>query len=206
MTKTLTGKVALVTGASKGIGASIAKHLAAEGAAVVVNYALSKEGAEEVVAEIAGKGGRAIAVQANVAKKAEIERLFSETKMAFGRLDILVNNAGIYEFSPLEDITEDHFHRQFNLNVLGLLLVSQEGIKYFGDEGGNIININRQHLCVAECLGLQCYERGSGQHHEVSVQGTRTARDPRQRHQSRHGGNRGRARRGDYRERHAHAD
>lgn len=142
MTKTLTGKVALVTGASKGIGASIAKHLAAEGAAVVVNYALSKEGADEVVAEIADKGGRAIAVQADVAKKAEIERLFSETKMAFGRLDILVNNAGIYEFSPLEDITEDHFHRQFNLNVLGLLLVSQEGIKYFGDEGGNIINIS----------------------------------------------------------------
>ena len=142
MTKTLTGKVVLVTGASKGIGASIAKHLAAEGAAVVVNYALSKEGADEVVAEIAGRGGRAIAVQADVAKKAEIECLFSETKMAFGRLDILVNNAGIYEFSPLEDITEDHFHRQFNLNVLGLLLVSQEGIKYFSDEGGNIINIS----------------------------------------------------------------
>src|SRR3989441_4208352 len=111
--KKLTGKVAIVTGASKGIGASIAKHLADEGAAVVVNYASSKEGADRVVAEISGKGGKAIAVQANVAKRAEIERLFAETKKAFGRLDILVNNAGIYEFSPLEDVTEEHFHKQF---------------------------------------------------------------------------------------------
>jgi 3-oxoacyl-[acyl-carrier protein] reductase len=142
MTNKLSGKVALVTGASKGIGASIAKHLAAEGASVVVNYASSKEGADQVVAEIADHGGKAIAVQANVAKKAEIERLYSETKKAFGSLDILVNNAGIYEFSPLEDVTEDHFHRQFNLNVLGLLLVSQEGLKHFGDKGGSIINIS----------------------------------------------------------------
>src|SRR5439155_506334 len=110
--KKLRGKVAIVTGASKGIGASIAKQLADEGAAVVVNYASSKEGADRVVAEISGKGGKAIAVQANVAKKAEIERLFAETKKAFGRLDILVNNAGIYEFSPLEGITEEHFHKQ----------------------------------------------------------------------------------------------
>ena len=142
MTKKLNGKVALVTGASKGIGASIAKHLAAEGAAVVVNYASSKEGADRVVAEITSKGGKAVAVQANVAKKTEIERLFSETKKAFGRLDILVNNTGIYEFAPLEDITEDHFHRHFNLNVLGLLLVSQEGLKLFDHEGGSIINIS----------------------------------------------------------------
>jgi 3-oxoacyl-[acyl-carrier protein] reductase len=138
----LKDKVAIVTGASKGIGASIAKHLAAEGAAVVVNYASSKEGADRVVAEIAGKGGKAIAVQANVAKKAEIERLFAEAKKAFGRLDILVNNAGIYEFSPIEGVTEEHFHKQFNLNVLGLILTSQEAVKHFSPTGGSIINIS----------------------------------------------------------------
>src|SRR5438132_5242788 len=111
-TKKLSGKVAVVTGASKGIGASIAKHLAAEGAAVVVNYASSKAGADKVVAEITGNGGSAVAVQANVAKKADIERLFVETKKTFGGLDILVNNAGVYEFVPLENVTEEHFHRQ----------------------------------------------------------------------------------------------
>src|SRR5580693_9455078 len=125
-TKKLTGKVAVVTGASKGIGASIAKNLAAEGAAVVVNYASSKAGADKVVAEITNAGGKAVAVQGDVAKKADIDRLFAETKKAFGQLDVLVNNAGIYEFSPLEQITEEHFHRQFNLNVLGLLLTTQE--------------------------------------------------------------------------------
>src|SRR5262245_39777350 len=108
--KKLADKVAIVTGASKGIGAAIAKHLAAEGAAVVVNYASSKTGADRVVAEISRMGGKALAVQANVARKADIERLFAETKRAFGRLDILVNNAGIYEFSPLEAVTEEHFH------------------------------------------------------------------------------------------------
>src|SRR5262249_33381571 len=137
-TKKLTGKVAIVTGASKGIGAAIAKHLAAEGAAVVVNYASSREGADRVVAEIAGKGGKAVAVQANVAKKAEIERLFSEASKAFGRLDILVNNAGVYEFSPLENVTEEHFHKQFNLNVLGLILAAQQAVKHFGPGGGSI--------------------------------------------------------------------
>jgi 3-oxoacyl-[acyl-carrier protein] reductase len=142
MTGKLNGKVAIVTGASKGIGASIAKHLAAEGASVIVNYASSKEGADRVVDQITGKGGKAVAVQANVAEKAEIERLFTKAKQTFGRLDILVNNAGIYEFSPLENVTEDHFHRHFNLNVLGVLLVSQEALKYFGDEGGSIINIS----------------------------------------------------------------
>src|SRR5437764_7725509 len=111
MPEKLTGKVAIVTGASKGIGASIALHLAAEGAAVVVNYASSKEGAERVVAEITGKGGKAIAVQADVAKHAAIQRLFAEAKKAFGRLDVLVNNAGIYEFAPLEDVTPEHFHK-----------------------------------------------------------------------------------------------
>ncbi|BAY29780.1 short-chain dehydrogenase/reductase SDR [Nostoc carneum NIES-2107] len=141
MTK-LEGKVAVVTGASKGIGASIAKHLAAEGAAVVVNYASSKEGADRVVDEIISAGGKAIAVQANVAKKAEIEHLFTETQQAFGRVDILVNNAGIYEFSPLEDITEAHFHKQFDINVLGLILTSQQAVKHFDSTGGSIINIS----------------------------------------------------------------
>src|SRR5207253_6967995 len=127
---------------SKGIGASIAKHLADEGAAVVVNFASSREGADRVVAEITGKGGKAIAVQANVAKEADIRRLFAEAKQAFGPLDILVNNAGIYEFSPLENVTAEHFHKQFDLNVLGLILASQEAVKHFRAGGGNIINIS----------------------------------------------------------------
>ena len=140
--KTLEGKVAVVTGASKGIGAAIAKHLAAAGAAVVVNYAASKEGAERVVAEIKSAGGKAIAVKADVAKKAEVEKLFSETQTAFGHVDVLVNNAGIYEFAPLEAITETHFHKHFDINVLGLLLASQEAAKRFGADGGSIINIS----------------------------------------------------------------
>jgi 3-oxoacyl-[acyl-carrier protein] reductase len=140
--KKLAGKVAVVTGASKGIGASIAKHLAAEGAAVVVNYASSKEGAERVVDEIASNGGKAVAVQANVAKKAEIEHLFAQTQQVFGGIDILVNNAGIYEFAPLEYITAEHFHKQFDLNVLGLIFTLQESVKHFGSAGGSIINIS----------------------------------------------------------------
>ena len=142
MSKKLEGKVAIVTGASKGIGASIALHLAREGAAVVVNYSSSKEGADRVVGEIAGKGGKAIAVQANVAKEADIRRLFAVAKEAFGGLDILVNNAGIYEFAPLEEVTAEHFHKQFDLNVLGLILASQEAVKHFGSAGGDIINIS----------------------------------------------------------------
>src|SRR6266542_1353820 len=141
-TKKLAGKVAVVTGASKGIGASIAKHLAAQGAAVVANYASSKKGADKVVAEIVSDGGRAIAVQADVAKKADIDRLFAKTKKAFGQRDILVNNAEIYEFSPLESVTEEHFHKQFDLNVLGLILTTQAALKYFGPAGGSIINIS----------------------------------------------------------------
>ena len=137
----LIGKVAVVTGASKGIGAGIAKHLAAEGAAVVVNYASSKSDADKVVDEITKRGGRAIAVQGNVAKKAEVERLFAATKKAFGKLDILVNNAGVYEFVPLEEVTEEQFHRHFDTNVLGILLITQEALKHFGSEGGSIINI-----------------------------------------------------------------
>ena len=138
----LAGKVALVTGASKGIGADIARHLAAEGAAIVVNYASSKEGADRVVDEIAKRGGKAIAVQANVATKADITRLFAEAKKAFGKIDILVNNAGVYEFSSLEEITEEQFHKHFDVNVLGLLLATQEAVKQFDSTGGNIINIS----------------------------------------------------------------
>jgi 3-oxoacyl-[acyl-carrier protein] reductase len=140
--KKLSGKVAIVTGASKGIGAAIAKHLAAEGAAVIVNYASSKEGADRVVAEIESDGGKALAARADMAKKSEIEHLFAETKKAFGRLDILVNNAGIYEFLPLEGITEEHFHKHFDLNVLGLILASKEAVRYFDSAGGSIINIS----------------------------------------------------------------
>lgn len=136
----LSGKVAVVTGASKGIGATISKQLAAEGASVVVNYASSKSGADKVVADITAAGGKAVAVQADVAKKADIERLFAEAKKAFGRLDILVNNAGIYEFAPLESVTEELFHKQFNLNVLGLILTTQEALKHFGPAGGSVIN------------------------------------------------------------------
>jgi len=138
----LSGKVAVVTGASKGIGAGIAKRLAQEGASVVVNYSSSRAGADKVVDEITKGGGKAVALHADVSKKGDVDRLFSETKKAYGRVDILVNNAGIYEFSPLGDITEDHFHKQFNLNVLGLILASQAAAKYFDSTGGNIINVS----------------------------------------------------------------
>src|SRR5712672_2366918 len=138
----LKGKVAIVTGASKGIGAGIAKQLAAAGAAVAVNYASSREGAERVVADIKVGGGRAIAVKGDVAKAADVRRLFEETKSTFGRVDVLVNNAGIYHFQPLEDITEDEFHLQFNTNVLGTILTAKEAAKHFGPDGGSIINIS----------------------------------------------------------------
>jgi 3-oxoacyl-[acyl-carrier protein] reductase len=150
MASKLAGKVAVVTGASKGIGAAIAKQLAAEGAAVVVNYASSKEGADHVVKEITAAGGKAVAVQANLAKPEEIGRLFSEAEKAYGKLDILVNNAGIYEFAPLESVTRDNFYKQFDLNVLGVLLASQEAAKYFKPEGGSIINISS----LGSTLGL----------------------------------------------------
>jgi 3-oxoacyl-[acyl-carrier protein] reductase len=146
----LAGKVAIVTGASKGIGASIAQHLAAEGAAVVINYASSREAAERVVAEIIGKGGKAIAVQANVAKQADVQRLFAEAKRAFGKLDVLVNNAGIYEFAPLENVTAEQFHKMFDLNVLGVILASQEAVKQFGSAGGSIINISSMVATAAQ--------------------------------------------------------
>jgi 3-oxoacyl-[acyl-carrier protein] reductase len=138
----LAGKVAIVTGASKGIGASIARHLAEAGAAVVVNYASSKKDADQVVADITRDGGRTIAVQGNVARSADVGRLFAEAKAAFGRIDILVNNAGIYETAALEAITEEHFHRQFDVNVLGVLLASKEALAHFDATGGSIINIS----------------------------------------------------------------
>ena len=137
----LDGKIAIVTGASKGIGAGIAKEFAKAGASVVVNYVSAKQDADRVVDEISKKGGKAMAVQANVAKKAEVERLFTETEKAFGKIDIVVNNAGVYEFVPLEEVTEQQFHRMFDTNVLGMLLATQEALKHFNPDGGSIINI-----------------------------------------------------------------
>jgi 3-oxoacyl-[acyl-carrier protein] reductase len=138
----LNGKVAVVTGASKGIGAGIAKQFAAEGASVIVNYASSKSDADKVVDEISKAGGKAIAVQGSVAKKAEVEKLFAAAEKAFGKIDILVNNAGVYEFAPLESATEEAFHRQFNTNVLGLILSVQEAVKHFGPDGGSVVNVS----------------------------------------------------------------
>jgi 3-oxoacyl-[acyl-carrier protein] reductase len=137
----LSGKVAVVTGASKGIGAAIAKAFAAEGASVVVNYSSSKEGADKVVSEITAKGGKAVAVGGSVAKEADVVKLFEETKKAFGPADVLVNNAGIYRFSPIEGATAEDYHAIFDTNVLGLILSAREAVKQFGDRGGSIINI-----------------------------------------------------------------
>ena len=139
--KSVAGKVAIVTGASKGIGAGIAKALAAAGAAVVVNYASSKDAAERVVAEILTGGGKAIAVQADVSKAADVESLFETAIESFGRLDVLVNNAGVYKFGPVESITEEDFHQHFNANVLSVFLATQQAVKRFGPEGGSVINI-----------------------------------------------------------------
>ena len=141
MSKQLTGKVALVTGASKGIGASIARHLGAAGAAVVVNYASSKSGADKTVADVAAAGGEAWAVQGDFSKPDDIARTFAEVKRRHGRLDVLVNNAGVYQFGPLAEVTPEEFHRQFNLNVLGLLLATKEAAELIGPGGGSVINI-----------------------------------------------------------------
>jgi len=153
MSKKLAGKVAVVTGASKGIGAEIARQLAAEGAAVVVNYSSSKEGAERVVGEITKQGGQAVAVKANLSNPAEVEGLFTETKKRFDRLDILVNNAGVYEFAPLENITPEHFHKQYDLNVLGLVLATQQAVKHFGPAGGSVVNISSVAATLAPPTG-----------------------------------------------------
>lgn len=138
----LTGKVAVVTGASKGIGAGIATALAAEGAAVVVNYAASADGAERVVAAIVARGGKAVALQADVSRIEDVRRLFAETRERFGHVDVLVNNAGVYQFAPLEEVTEADFHRQFGINVLGTILSTQEAVKLFRPEGGSVINVS----------------------------------------------------------------
>lgn len=138
----LKGKVAIVTGASKGIGAAIAKSLGSEGASVVVNYSSSKDGADRVVAEITAAGGKAIAVQGDTSRAADVQRLFEETNKTFGQLNVLVNNAGVFEFAPLEAVTEDEFHREFNINVLGPILTTRESLKYFGPDGGSVINIS----------------------------------------------------------------
>lgn len=138
----LAGKVAIVTGASKGIGAGIAKAFSDAGAAVVVNYASSKEGADRVVDEILSNGGQAIAVQGDVSNTSDVQRLFEEAHERFGSVDVLVNNAGVYQFSPIEAITEGDFHRQFNINVLGTILATQEAVKHFGPDGGSVINVS----------------------------------------------------------------
>ncbi|MER8366446.1 glucose 1-dehydrogenase [Mesorhizobium sp. M1348] len=138
----LNGKVAIVTGASKGIGAAIAKRFATAGAAVIVNYASSREGAERIVAEIEDRGGRALAVRGDVSQAADVCRLFEVAKSEFGGLDILVNNAGVFAFEPLEAVTEAEFHREFDTNVLGIILTTQEAVKHFGPGGGSIINIS----------------------------------------------------------------
>jgi 3-oxoacyl-[acyl-carrier protein] reductase len=140
--KRLSGKVAVVTGASKGIGAGIAKHLAGAGASVVVNYSSSKAGGEKVVAEITAKGGRAVAIQGNVSQQPDIERLFAEAKSAFGPIDILVNNAGVFDVAPLGSISPEHYRRMFDTNVLGVILATQEALKHFNPAGGSIINIS----------------------------------------------------------------
>jgi 3-oxoacyl-[acyl-carrier protein] reductase len=137
----LNGKVAVVTGASKGIGASIAEHLAAEGAAVVINYASSRSAADALVNRITERGGKAIAVQGNVSQSDDVARLFAETKKAYGKVDILVNNAGVYDFAPIESVTLDHIQKHFDLNVTGLLLATREAVKLMGPEGGSIVNI-----------------------------------------------------------------
>jgi len=150
MSNKLTGKVAVVTGASKGIGAAIAKLLAAEGASVVVNYASSQEAANHVVADIVRSGGKALAVKADMSQKADIERLFTASTKAFGPIDILVNNAGIYTPAPLEEITEDNFYKQIDLNLLGLIFSTQQAVKHFNLGGGSIVNISS----VVSTLGL----------------------------------------------------
>jgi len=156
----LTGKVAVVTGASKGIGASIAQELADGGAAVVVNYASDKAGAEKVVKNITGKGGKAVAVQASVEKADDVARLFAEVKKTFGRVDVLVNNAGVYDFKPLGQIEPEHFHRLFNINVLGLLQVTQEALPLFPESGGSIINIGS--VAAAGVPGAAVYSATKG--------------------------------------------
>jgi len=193
----LAGKVAVVTGASKGIGRPSPGISRRKARPVVVNYASANPGADKVVADITGAGGRAVAIQADVARASDITRLFAETKKAFGRLDILVNNAGIYEFGPLEQITEEHFHKQFNLNVLGLILTTQEAAKFFDPAGGSIVNISSVvGLYPAPSAAVLQRHEGRGRcRHQVARPGTGPETNPGEFAQSRHGGNRGPAHR-----------
>jgi NAD(P)-dependent dehydrogenase (short-subunit alcohol dehydrogenase family) len=180
----LSGKTAVVTGASKGIGAAIAKALAAEGAAVAVNYASSREGADKVVAEITAAGGKAIAVQASVASGDDVTRLFDETQKAFGGVDILVNNAGVYAFAPIEDFTEAEYRRQFDTNVLGLLLATQEAAKRFRRRWRqrDQHQLGGDHGRYPDCGGLHGHQGLGGLDHSRVRQGAGSAQDPRQRH------------------------
>ena len=163
----LKGKVALVTGASKGIGAGIAKELAARGAAVAVNYAGSKAGAEKVVAEIKAEGGKAVAVQANVADPDAIGPMIAKVAGELGPIDILVNNAGVYEFAPIDKVTPEHFKKQFSVNVLGLLLTTQAALEHFKPEGGSIINIGS--VAAQGVGGAAVYSATKGAVDSISV-------------------------------------
>jgi 3-oxoacyl-[acyl-carrier protein] reductase len=186
----LNGKVAVVTGASKGIGAGIAKEFAAEGASVVVNYVSAKQDADRVVDEISKRSGKAIAIQGDVAKKADVERLFAEAEKAFGKIDILVNNAGVYEFVVLEEVTEQQFHRMFDTNVLGMLLATQEALKHFNPDGGSIINIGSLASVLTPPTGVVYNEGRCRRNHADTGEGTRSAQNPRQRDQARDGDHR----------------
>jgi hypothetical protein len=198
----LSNKVAVVTGASKGIGAEIARELAAAGAAVVVNYATSRDGAEKIVAEIIRNGGKAAAIQGDVAKAADVERLFAETKRAFGPIGVLVNNAGIYQFTPIETISEEVFHRHFNTNVLGVLLATKAALKHFGPDGGSVINIGSVVSRAAPPeSAIYVATKGAVEGITCAGQGTRPPKDPSEFDQSRHRRNRRHPRRRDHRQR-----
>ena len=184
----LTGKVAVVTGASKGIGAAIAKSLAAEGASVVVNYASSKSGADAVVSAITAAGGKAVAVHGDVSKAAEAQGIIDAAIKNFGRLDILVNNSGVYEFSPIESFTEEHYNKIFNVNVLGLLLTTQAAVKHLG-EGASIINIGSvvSSLTPPNSAVYTGDQGRGGRDHRRPRERAGREKDPRQLHQPRHG-------------------
>jgi NAD(P)-dependent dehydrogenase (short-subunit alcohol dehydrogenase family) len=181
----LDGKIALVTGASKGIGAGIALSLAKEGAAVAVNYASDRKGADRVVERIKAAGGKAIAVQGSVTSSEEIDRFFSETEKQLGNVDVLVNNAGVFAYLPLQDVNEKEFHRQFDTNVLGLLLTSKRAANQFGEKGGCIINIGfgSKHTNSSRIVDLRSNEECGGRYYPCAREGTRTAEHPRELHQ-----------------------